>query len=452
MAHVVIIGAGLTGLSTAYYLEQNKFFDYTVVEKNARPGGLLRSESDNGFTFDYTGHFLHCNHPLFNKFLNDIVGYEHLMAVTRLSSIFSHDTYTPYPFQMNLYGLPTDIVAECIEGYVQRSTHIRNPKNFYAWVLKYFGRGFGNHFFFPFNRKLAAYDVRRMHPSWTGRFVPSTNLKAIIDGALSTQQQAQVGYNSSFYYPRAGGIETVIKRLCATLSSSITTSRTISALDPITKTIFYADGTHERYTTLISTMPLNQLLRLLTPSSRLPLDHYTSQLICNAIVNINLGFTTTLPTNWHWTYFPDPAYPWHRIGYWHNICPAMAPAGRSSLYAEFSYQPKQTSSHLIAEKAHDAIAQILDFWGLSERHIMVKNILTLDHAYVIYTAWREQNINKILDSLRAMDIYSIGRYGAWKYSSMQEAVIEGYQTAQIVCKKEKSPWKQSNDFMRANAF
>lgn len=452
MAQVVIIGAGLTGLSTAYYLEQNKFFDYALIEKNARPGGLLRSETVNGFTFDYTGHFLHCNHPLFNNFLNDIVGFEHLMPVTRSSSIFSHNTYTHYPFQMNLYGLPTNVIAECIEGYVQRPTHIRNPQTFYAWVLKYFGRGFGKHFFFPFNHKLAAYDVRRMHPSWTGRFVPSTNLEAIIKGALAHQQPTQIGYNSSFYYPQAGGIEMVIKRLCATLSGPITTLRSIAKIDPLTKTIFYTDGTQEHYSTMISTMPLNQLLTLLAPSSRIPLNQYASRLACNAIANINLGFTTSLPLNWHWTYFPEPEYPWHRIGYWHNICPQMAPAGRSSLYAEFSYQPQKTSPQLIAENAHHTIAKILEFLGLSEHHIMAKNILILDHAYVIYTAWREQNINKILSSLRAMDIYSIGRYGAWKYSSMQEAVIEGYQTAQIVCKKEKAQWKQCNNFTRASAF
>jgi protoporphyrinogen oxidase len=452
VARVVIIGAGLTGLSTAYYLEQNDFLDYTVIEKNARPGGLLRSESVNGFTFDYTGHFLHCSDHIFRQFLDDVVGFEKLTLIRRLSSIFSHHTYTDYPFQMNLHGLPLDVITECIEGYAQRLTRIKNPSTFYTWVLKNFGRGFGKHFFFPFNRKLAAYDIRRIHPSWTGRFVPNTNLHTIIAGALEAKNQSNIGYNSSFYYPLSGGIEMVIKHLLNALSTPIRTSQTISEIDPLTKTIRYANGTHERYEKLVSTMPLNQLLALITSSSRTPLHHYASKLHCNAIININLGFATQLPHHRHWIYFPEQQYPWHRLGFWHTICPQLAPPGHSSLYAEFSYLPDRTSSHQVNDKISHTIEKILAFLELSEHHIVVKNILHLDHAYVIYDTWREGNITKILDALRAMDIYSIGRYGAWKYSSMQEAVIEGNQTAETLCKKEKSQWKHCNDSIRASAF
>ncbi|MFA6263206.1 MAG: FAD-dependent oxidoreductase [Candidatus Babeliales bacterium] len=452
MARVIIVGAGLTGLSTAYYLEQNGFFDYTLIEKNTRPGGLLRSESVNGFTFDYTGHFLHCSDQTFRQFLHDVVGFEKLAQITRSSSIFSHNTYTDYPFQMNLYGLPLEVITECIAEYAQRPTHISRPTTFYTWVLKHFGRGFGKHFFFPFNRKLAAYDVRRMRPTWTGRFVPNTNLNTIIAGALAAKAQSNVGYNSSFYYPTNGGIELVIKQLIRTLTAPIKTSQFITEIDPLTKTITYANGTHERYKTLISTMPLNQLLELITASSRTTLHRYASKLHCNAIININLGFATQLPHQGHWVYFPERHYPWHRLGFWHSICPQLAPPQNSSIYAEFSYLPKQISPHRLNDKINQTTAKILDFLGVSEHHIAVKNILQLDHAYVIYDTWREHNIHKILDSLRAMDIYSIGRYGAWKYSSMQEAVIEGNQTAEALCKKEKVQWKHSNDSMQASVF
>ena len=65
MAEVVILGAGLTGLSSAYHLEKNNFFNYKIFEKDSRPGGLLKSIKQNGFTFDYTGHLLHINDKFF---------------------------------------------------------------------------------------------------------------------------------------------------------------------------------------------------------------------------------------------------------------------------------------------------------------------------------------------------------------------------------------------------
>ena len=43
VAKIVILGAGLTGLSTAYHLEQNNFFDFTIFEKEGTHGGLCRS-------------------------------------------------------------------------------------------------------------------------------------------------------------------------------------------------------------------------------------------------------------------------------------------------------------------------------------------------------------------------------------------------------------------------
>ena len=67
MAKIVIAGAGLTGLSTAYHLEKNKFDDFEIYEKENEVGGLCRSVKQDGFTFDYTGHLLHINDIYFEK-------------------------------------------------------------------------------------------------------------------------------------------------------------------------------------------------------------------------------------------------------------------------------------------------------------------------------------------------------------------------------------------------
>lgn len=48
---VIIIGAGLTGLSTAFYLKQ-KGLNIVVLEKEKRTGGAIRSHHENGFVFE----------------------------------------------------------------------------------------------------------------------------------------------------------------------------------------------------------------------------------------------------------------------------------------------------------------------------------------------------------------------------------------------------------------
>ncbi len=51
MKKVAVIGAGLTGLTTAYYLKK-KGVDVTIYEKADRAGGVIQTVSKNGFTFE----------------------------------------------------------------------------------------------------------------------------------------------------------------------------------------------------------------------------------------------------------------------------------------------------------------------------------------------------------------------------------------------------------------
>lgn len=430
MAEIVIIGAGLTGLATAYYLEKNGFSDYIIVEQNSRAGGLLRSEHEKGFTFDYTGHWIHCNNQLFSDFLADVIGCKHMARFQRNAGIFSHDTITTYPFQINLYGLPTNVVVDCIESYVTRPCNkIRKPSSFHNWVLKHFGSGFGKHFFFPYNRKLLAYDLKKVHHSWTGRFVPSTTLHDIIQGTIAPEPLCNVGYNSTFQYPKKGGIEALITGVLKKISQPMYTNKTVTYLDVAAKKIFFSDGTNQRYNILVSTMPLNKLLSC---SSSATLQVIAPKLHCNSVINYNLGCNVPLTEKFHWLYFPEKHFAWYRLGFWNNISTSLAPHQHASLYAEYSYLPG-TKARTLRTKTIDLIrSQLMTFFNLHRSNIVVEKTLTLEHAYVIYDAWREKHIANLLAQLAADHIFSIGRYGAWKYASMQEAVVDGYNAAQSI--------------------
>ena len=67
---IVIIGAGLTGLSTAYHLSD---LPYSVFDSEKEIGGLCRSVKQNGFIFDYTGHLLHIKNPYTKNFIESIL-------------------------------------------------------------------------------------------------------------------------------------------------------------------------------------------------------------------------------------------------------------------------------------------------------------------------------------------------------------------------------------------
>ncbi len=49
--HTLVIGAGLTGLSTAHYLKKAGI-PFMVLEQNAKPGGVIQTVTENGFTYE----------------------------------------------------------------------------------------------------------------------------------------------------------------------------------------------------------------------------------------------------------------------------------------------------------------------------------------------------------------------------------------------------------------
>ncbi|HNM31124.1 MAG TPA: oleate hydratase, partial [Chitinophagales bacterium] len=55
---VIIIGAGFSGLSAAYYL-QRKGLQVKILEATSHAGGRARSDKMEGFTLDRGVHFYH---------------------------------------------------------------------------------------------------------------------------------------------------------------------------------------------------------------------------------------------------------------------------------------------------------------------------------------------------------------------------------------------------------
>ncbi len=427
MSRVVVLGAGLTGLSTVYHLEKLGFEDVVLFEQHESHGGLARSVQHDGFTFDYTGHLIHINDPYFQKFINTVMGPDSLDHLNRHSYVYSHNRYTHYPFQMNLHGQPSEVVRDCIHGFVTRKK-VRSPKTFHEWVLTHFGAGLGKHFFFPYNTKQLAYDLRKVDPGWVGRFVPKTDLNAFLRGALEPTDTS-VGYNKTFCYPKKGGIQALANGVANQLTTPITTRSRVASVDLKNKTVHLENGRSERFEVLVTTLPLDTFLRLSTESSSSSLSSAQRYLKCNAVINFNLGLNVADVGDKHWVYFPEETYPFYRLGFWHNFSSSMAPPGCTAVYGEISHMPgSRTKDHRPAiEKAIDKTLAVL---GLNASNVITRKILHLPHAYVIYNGWRKKNLHRLQSRLENMGVYSVGRFGSWKYSSMQEAILDGRETAQ----------------------
>ena len=181
---VLIIGAGLAGLSTAYHLK--KSIDFEIFEKNQFVGGYSSSYQVDEYTFDYSGHYLHFRNKDIRSLVKELLK-DNLRKVKRSSAIFSYNTITNYPYQSNFYGLPDKIIIQNLLGVIKAKyeKNIKNINNFHhEWILKNFGEGVAKNFMVPYNKKLWGVHPREMGINWIERFIPNIDLEDVIKGAL----------------------------------------------------------------------------------------------------------------------------------------------------------------------------------------------------------------------------------------------------------------------------
>jgi protoporphyrinogen oxidase len=115
------------------------------VEKEKEAGGLCRSYQMDGFTFDMTGHLLHFRQPEIRALVEGLLAGQ-LEKHDRRSYIYSYKTYTEYPYQVNTFGLPPDVVRECLLGFIATltappSTLKPEERSFKQWILESLGEG-----------------------------------------------------------------------------------------------------------------------------------------------------------------------------------------------------------------------------------------------------------------------------------------------------------------------
>lgn len=438
--NVVIIGGGLAGLSTAYHLKNEK---YELFEKGDRVGGLCRSSKVDGFTFDFTGHLLHFRKKEIKNLVEGLLKNQ-LKGHGRASCVFSKGVFTPYPFQANTYGLPLEVVRECLLGYIetlvtksQKREISRTGRNkngsdlqpsFLDWIHETFGGGIARHFMVPFNEKLWKRPLHLLTSDWVSWLVPKPNLEDIVNGALGLRRR-ELGYNPSFFYPRHGGIESLPKRLGRDLKN-IHLKEEVASVHTKKKYLTLVSGQRVDYDTLVSTMPLPEFI---SRCIDLPVSMKKAALGLEyvSIYNINLGIARKTISKKHWIYFPEKEYPFYRVGFPMNFSSSLVPKGMSSLYVEISHLPQESIPKKRLLK--DAREGLIRSGVLSKKdEIIVSHLNDIHYAYVIFNPFRQKNLPSLLQNLAQRGIHSIGRYGAWEHTSMEDALSQGWETAKTI--------------------
>ncbi len=423
---MVILGAGLAGLSTAWHLKQRGIEPF-IFEKEQVAGGLCRSKQVKGFVFDYDGHLLHFRNNytlrLVKKLLKD-----NLVRHTRSAWINNFGINSQYPFQANLHALPKPIANECLWGFIHAcNSRVNNRQlNFLKWINITFGKGMAKHFMIPYNRKFWTVPLSQMVCPWSDKFIPQPTLTEVVNGFFANSAN-NFGYNSIFWYPRKGGIVQLAQAFEEQIGE-VYKNCCVNRIDLKKKEITIKGKGKQRFDVLVMTIPLPELVEMIKPLPDKILKSF-EKLRWNSIFNLNLGVGGSCQNGKHWVYFPHKETSFFRVGFFHNFSDNLTPGVRSSLYAEVSYSKdkpinKKEITYQIVNDLRSA--EIIN----KKNRILAYDTNDIKYGYPIYDQHYLQATTAIKKFLLTNHIVACGRYGSWQYLSMEDALLDGKRVAE----------------------
>ncbi len=429
---VLILGAGLTGLSCAHHLKGG----YRLIEKSDGVGGLARTRPrPHGFLCDGTGHWLHLSKDSTKSLVSQLLG-DNLLPRARKARVYSKGVFTLYPFQANTFGLPKEVVAECLGGLIKAryEENLPPPQNYREWIRKEFGEGICQHFMYAYNEKIYGVPLDTLAADFAARYIPRPNVEAVINGALGLSREA-MGYNAQFVYPKTGGIGALSTALHQTLAHPAELNRSPAWINLATRQTGLDGGEVVTWQHLVNTIPLPELIDLCVRGNPATVPEAVREAKQKLRANSVLYFDVAIrgePTehqDYHWIYLPERDLPFYRVGSYSAVERSLAPPGHRSYYVELGHYGDVDPARF-EQPVIDGLKRL----GLltDERDLVFMIPSVLSPAYVLFDAHYQNARTTLLSWLTSVGITSVGRYGRWQYNAMEDALLEGQEAAQLV--------------------
>lgn len=429
---VGILGGGLAGLASANFLRH----DFEVLEKNEECGGLCRSFKEKGFTFDYGGgHIIFSrDKKILNLMMRKLGG--NVARRKRNTKIFFKGRYVKYPFENGLSDLPRKDNIECFYSYVEnwmklKKEGLNEPKNFEEWMYHTFGKGISEKYLIPYNRKVWNFEPSRMAVDWVKDRVPQPPVEDVIKSSLGIRTE---GYTHQlfFYYPKRGGIHSLINGLEQGIGDKITRGFDVKRVEKEGNKWVISDGSVEKeFDSIISTLPIVDFVDVYRGTPK-EVKRAAKGLRYNSLVSILLGFDIKKMNDIHWLYFPrEEEGLFNRVSFPHNHSSHVTPKGKSSALVEITCSPQDNIWKMDDEKLIEHAVDKLDRHKVADKEkVCFSKVMRSEYAYVINDLDYNQNTGMFRNFFAEEGVVLCGRFSEFKYLGMDATVKSAMENAE----------------------
>ena len=431
----VILGAGLSGLTTAYFLQQNKNYDnITLLEMEDRPGGLCRSIRKGDYLYDIGPHILFSKDKEMLNLMLDVLDEKN--DLKRSNKILYKQRQVQYPFENDLSKLPTEDLHYCINAFNHNPYESYEATNMIQFFLKTFGEGITNTYLRPYNEKIWKYDPAFMNTSMVDR-IPKPTQEEIRRSAAGETVDGYV-HQLYFSYPSHGGIEAVPNGFLKRLDPRKCRIQTNSEVCKITKdgqgySVYTTDGSCYTADQVISTIPV-QALTTSYEGATDEMKAWVSDLRYNSIAIAFVKTPYDLCGDNFAFMIPDKNVIFHRVSKMDFLGGAYHRGEEATYMIEVTYRENDKVDTLKEEEFRHQIMQGMVDIGFAKEieDVTIVDISKYQYAYVIYDLNHTENMRKIREFYHKEGIVLNGRFGNFEYWNMDRILRESFELSKRI--------------------
>lgn len=444
---VVVLGAGLAGLSAAWKLSE-RGIQVELIEKESAVGGLSRSIRRQGYTFDLGGHRFITDDPNLLNEMQLLLG-DDLLIRTRKSIIKLQDKYLRYPLCAKdvIFKINPWFGMSCLLDYL-----FINFKNKISpvpeisvedWLIKRFGRSIYNSFFKNYSTKLWGISPAHLSADWAAQRILQLHLWKVLSSILLGKRRSDPRtYASNFYYPRKG-IGQIAESMSRTIEKNSGQIRLNSFVkkihlegDEVREIIYEQDGKEKIASGdfFVSTIPMNELLKDMVPSINGEYIAIANSMKFRAIKFLNIMLNTEQVSDNTWIYIPEEKFLFFRIQEPKNWNPSNSPEGKTSLTLEIACNEGDAIWGASDEEIYNRCVDDLKKLGLINGVEVDGYFIEKErHGYPVYDLNYSRKIKKIVQRLgEIINLLSIGRQGLFRYNNMDHSIKMGFLAVQHI--------------------
>jgi protoporphyrinogen oxidase len=436
MKKVVILGAGIAGLTAGYQLKKiNKNqlgpdTEVIVFEKESEVGGLSRTVNVNGNRFDFGGHRFWTKKDEINQFLKDLLKDE-LLDVPRSSKIRFNNKFVDYPLKPNaVFAMnPPQMMLTGIDFlYGRIMFHFKkdyDTSNFENCIIKQFGFQLYKYFFKGYTEKIWGIPCTQLSSDWAGQRIKGLSIRSILKNMFFPGKDVAT-LTKTFYYPKLG-IARIAEKLAEPLEIKHEEIKKIEFKD---NKILSING--EAADKFISTIPITELASMLNPPE--DVKKAIQSLRYREITFLFMTFKGETLTPESWIYFPDTDIPFGRIHEPKNWSRHMCRKGESSVVLEFFCDKDDdiwnTDDDSLFNKGKEGLKKV---GLLKDQEITGYKVVRIEKCYPMYKMGYQEHVRVIKDFLSRFDnLICIGRNGTFKYLNIDHVIEQGIKCAENI--------------------